>query len=397
MTASYFDKKSVKDIDLKNKKVFVRVDFNVPITNGVVSDNSRILAALPTLEYLLNENASLILASHLGRPEGVNNPKFSLKPVAQELSKILDRPVSFAEDCVGPIAEKAAAALKSGDVLMLENVRFHSEEEKNDRDFAAAMAKLADAYVNDAFGTAHRAHASTAGIAEFLPAVSGFLMEKELQGLGKALADAKKPFIAILGGAKVSDKIKVIDNLLQKVDKLLIGGGMSQTLLAAKGYNMQVSLIEADRLSWAAELLQTDIGKQKIVLPVDLVAASAFDANAEKAIVELDGVPEGWMVLDIGPKTCDIFTEEIRKANTILWNGPVGVFEMDAFAQGTMCMAKEVAASSAFSIVGGGDSVAAIKKAGLSEKIDHLSTGGGASLKFLEGKQLPGVAVLLDK
>ncbi|MCR4962742.1 MAG: phosphoglycerate kinase [Firmicutes bacterium] len=391
------DKKSVRDIDVAHKKVFVRVDFNVPIADGQVKDASRIVAALPTIRYLLENQAAVILASHLGRPGGQANPEFSLRPVAETLSKILSMPVQFVGDCVGPEVKQAVSQLQDGQLLMLENVRFHAEEENNNPDFAWELAHLADIYVNDAFGTAHRAHASTAGIAEYVPAVSGFLMEKELQGLGVALAGAKHPFIAIIGGAKVSDKIKFIDNLLQKVDKLLLGGGMANTFLAAAGYDMQASKVEQDKLDWAAEYLQKDIAKEKMILPVDLLAASAFAADAETKVVALDGVPAGWQVLDIGPETRRLFDAEISAASTVLWNGPMGVFEMDPFAGGTMSVAASVANSPAFSIIGGGDSVAAVKKAGLEDKIDHLSTGGGASLKFLEGKKLPGVTALLDK
>ncbi len=397
MGSAYLDKKSVRDIDVAHKKVFVRVDFNVPIKDGQVKDTSRIEAALPTIRYLLQHQAAIILASHLGRPGGQVNPEFSLRPVAEALSKILAMPVQFVGDCIGPEVKQAVSQLQSGQILMLENVRFHAEEENNNADFAWQLAQLADVYVNDAFGTAHRAHASTAGIAEYLPAVSGLLMEKELQGLGVALAGAKHPFIAIIGGAKVSDKIKFIDNLLQKVDKLLLGGGMANTFLAAAGYDMQASKVEEDKLDWAAEYLQKDIAKEKMILPVDLVAASAFAADAETKAVALDGVPAGWQVLDIGPETRRLFDEEISAASTVLWNGPLGVFEMEPFAAGTMSVAASVANSPAFSIIGGGDSVAAIKKAGLESKIDHLSTGGGASLKFLEGKKLPGVTALLDK
>ncbi len=397
MGSAYLDKKSVRDIDVAHKKVFVRVDFNVPIADGQVKDASRIVAALPTIRYLLENQAAVILASHLGRPGGQANPEFSLRPVAETLSKILSMPVQFVGDCVGPEVKQAVSQLQDGQLLMLENVRFHAEEENNNPDFAWELAHLADIYVNDAFGTAHRAHASTAGIAEYVPAVSGFLMEKELQGLGVALAGAKHPFIAIIGGAKVSDKIKFIDNLLQKVDKLLLGGGMANTFLAAAGYDMQASKVEQDKLDWAAEYLQKDIAKEKMILPVDLLAASAFAADAETKVVALDGVPAGWQVLDIGPETRRLFDAEISAASTVLWNGPMGVFEMDPFAGGTMSVAASVANSPAFSIIGGGDSVAAVKKAGLEDKIDHLSTGGGASLKFLEGKKLPGVTALLDK
>ncbi|MEG2213452.1 MAG: phosphoglycerate kinase, partial [Clostridiales bacterium] len=361
MGSAYFDKKSVRDVDVHNKKVFVRVDFNVPIKNGQVKDTSRIEAALPTIHYLLEQDAAIILASHLGRPDGEKKPEFSLKPVAEELSRLLQMPVAFVEDCIGPEVKKAVANLQYGQILMLENVRFHGEEETNNADFAWNLSQLAEVYVNDAFGTAHRAHASTAGIAEYIPAVSGLLMEKELRGLGIALAGAKRPFVAIIGGAKVSDKIKFIDNLLQKVDKLLVGGGMANTFLAAAGYNMQASVVEQDKLEWATQYLQTDIAREKMILPVDMIAASSFALDAETQVVEPQAIPEGWQALDIGPKTCALFGAEIEKASTVLWNGPLGVFEMKPFAAGTMEIAKKVAESPAFTIIGGGDSVAAIK------------------------------------
>ena len=390
-----FNKKTIRDIDVKGKKVLVRVDFNVPLKDGVVGDDTRIRAALPTIQYLLEHGAAVILCSHLGRPKGGPDPKFSLKPVAEYLGKLMGKPVAFAEDCVGPVAEAAAAALKPGQVLVLENTRFYPGEEKNDLELAQKMAKLADVYVNDAFGTAHRAHSSTEGVARYLPAVAGFLMEKEIKYLGAAIEDPKRPFVAILGGAKISDKIGVIKNLLAKADVILIGGGMANTFLAAKGWAMADSLVEADAVATAAELLA--LGGDKLHLPVDLVIANAFDAAAEKKVIPTGPVPEGWRVLDIGPKTVAQFGKVLEGAGTVVWNGPMGVFEFPAFAEGTYGVAKAVAASGAISVIGGGESVAAIQQSGLAEKITHISTGGGASLEMLEGLVLPGLAALQDK
>jgi phosphoglycerate kinase len=390
-----FNKKTIRDIQFTGKKVLVRVDFNVPLKDGVVGDDTRIRAALPTIQYLLDGGAAVILCSHLGRPKGGPDPKFSLKPVADYLGKLINAPVTFAEDCIGPVAEAAAAALKPGGVLVLENTRFYPGEEKNDLELAQKMASLADVYVNDAFGTAHRAHSSTEGVARYLPAVAGFLMEKEIQYLGAAIEDPKRPFVAILGGAKISDKIGVIKNLLAKADVILIGGGMANTFLAAKGLKMADSLVEADAVATAAELLA--IGGIKLVLPVDLVLASAFDAAAEKKVVPTGDVPDGWRVLDIGPKTVKAFKKVISGAGTVVWNGPMGVFEFPAFAEGTYGVAKAVAASGAISVIGGGESVAAIQQSGLADKITHISTGGGASLEMLEGLVLPGLAALQDK
>ena len=390
-----FNKKTIRDIDVKGKKVLVRVDFNVPLKDSVVGDDTRIRAALPTIQYLLEHGAAVILCSHLGRPKGGPDPKFSLKPVAEYLGKLMGKPVAFAEDCVGPVAEAAAAALKPGQVLVLENTRFYPGEEKNDLELAQKMAKLADLYVNDAFGTAHRAHSSTEGVARYLPAVAGFLMEKEIKYLGAAIEDPKRPFVAILGGAKISDKIGVIKNLLAKADVILIGGGMANTFLAAKGLAMADSLVEADAVATAAELLA--LGGDKLHLPVDLVIANAFDAAAEKKVIPTGPVPEGWRVLDIGPKTVAQFGKVLEGAGTVVWNGPMGVFEFPAFAEGTYGVAKAVAASGAISVIGGGESVAAIQQSGLAEKITHISTGGGASLEMLEGLVLPGLAALQDK
>ncbi len=390
-----FNKKTVRDIDVKGKKVFVRVDFNVPTKDGVVGDDTRIQAALPTIRYLLDNGAAVILASHLGRPKGGPEAKFSLKPVADHLSKLLGKPVLFAEDCIGPVAEKAAKALKIGEVLLLENTRFHPEEEKNDEAMSKSLASLADIFVNDAFGTAHRAHSSTAGIAAYLPSVAGFLLEKEIKYLGQAVDDPKRPFVAILGGAKISDKIGVIRNLLQKADAILIGGGMANTFFKAEGYPMADSLVEEEALETARELLAT--GKTKLRLPVDVVIADKFDAEAASKTIPSGPVPDGWRILDIGPKTIEAYGKVIKGAGTVVWNGPMGVFEFPRFADGTYGVAKAVASSDAVSVVGGGDSVAAINQSGLADKITHISTGGGASLEMLEGLTLPGVAALLDK
>ena len=390
-----FNKKMVTDLDVQGKKVLVRVDFNVPLKDGKVKDDTRITAALPTINYLLDHGAAVILVSHLGRPKDQPDPAFSLKPVADHLATLIAAPVKFAEDCRGPIAQQAAAALKPGEVLVLENTRFYPEESKNDPAMSRDLASLADLYVNDAFGTAHRAHSSTAGVAEFLPGAAGFLMEKEIRYLGNAIDNPVRPFVAILGGAKVSDKIGVIENLLKKADKILIGGGMANTFLKSQGYEMADSLVEADALETAKALLEKSAGK--LVLPVDMVIANAFDAEAEKKTIPVGNVPAGWRVLDIGPETVRLFGREIANAGTIVWNGPMGVFEFPRFAEGTFAVAKEVADSKAISVIGGGDSVAAINQSGLSDKITHISTGGGASLEMLEGLELPGLAVLADK
>ena len=390
-----FNKKLVSDLDVKGKKVLVRVDFNVPIKEGKVKDDTRIMAALPTINYLLEHGAAVILCSHLGRPKDEPDPAFSMRPVADYLAKLVTVPVKFAEDCIGPIAEEAAKNLKFGEILVLENTRFHKGEGKNDPEMSRQLASLADLYVNDAFGSAHRAHASTAGVADCLPAAAGFLMEKEIQYLGNAIAAPKRPFVAILGGAKISDKIGVIKNLLTKADQILIGGGMANTFFAAQGYAMADSLVEGDAIETAKELLAKSGGK--LILPVDVVLANAFDAEARSQTQAMGNIPDGWRVLDIGPKTVKVFGDVIQDAGTVVWNGPMGVFEFPRFAAGTFAVAKAVADSDAVSIIGGGDSVAAINQSGLEGKITHISTGGGASLEMLEGIELPGLKVLNDK
>ena len=390
-----FNKKMVTDFDVKGKKVLVRVDFNVPLKDGKVADDTRIKAALPTINYLLENGAAVILCSHLGRPKGEVNPEFSLKPVADYLGGLIAAPVKFAADCIGPVADEAAAALQPGEVLVLENTRFHAGEKKNDPEMAKALASLAELYVDDAFGSSHRAHASTAGVADYLPAAAGFLLEKEIQYLGNTIADPKRPFVAILGGAKVSDKIGVIENLLDKADSILIGGGMANTFFKAQGYDMADSLVEEDALETAKMLLAK--AGDKLVLPVDVVIADDFSADANAKTMDLGDVPAGWRILDIGPKTVAAFDAIITKAGTVVWNGPMGVFEIDKFAKGTFAIADALAKSDAISIVGGGDSASAIKKSGLADQITHISTGGGASLEMLEGKVLPGLAALNDK
>lgn len=391
-------KLTLKDLDLRNKRVLVRVDFNVPLEAGRVTDNTRIRAALPTIRYLVDNGARVILMSHLGRPKGKVKEELRLDPVARELENLLGRPVYKVNDCIGPEVEAAAAALKPGEVLLLENVRFYPEEEKNDPEFARKLASLADLYVNDAFGAAHRAHASTEGVAHYLPAAAGFLLQKEIETLGKALADPERPFVAIIGGAKVSDKISVIRNLLTKVDTLIIGGGMANTFLRAKGYAMGKSLVEEDQVLLAQELMdQAARQGVKLLLPRDLVVAQEFKADAPHQVVAANAVPDGWMALDIGPETAREYTNALKDARTVVWNGPMGVFEMEPFAHGTEAVARAVAAVDGMTIVGGGDSVAAVEKVGVAEKIGHISTGGGASLEFLEGKALPGVVALTEK
>jgi phosphoglycerate kinase len=389
------NKKSVKDVDLKGKRVLMRVDFNVPMEAGKVTDDKRIKAALPTIQYVLEQGASLILMSHLGRPKNGFDPEFSLKAAAEVLSSHLGIPIQMAPDCVGPEVEKLASALKPGEVVMLENTRFHPEEEKNDLDLAKKMAALGDVFVNDAFGSAHRAHSSTEGVAHFLPAVSGFLMEQELEYLSRATSNPEHPYIAILGGAKISDKILVVENLLAKCDKLIIGGGMANTFLAAKGLNMQDSLVETSSVETAKTILSRH--NAKIILPVDAVIADKFDAEANSQVVDVDKIPAGWRMLDIGPQTLALYRKTLEGAKLIVWNGPVGVFEMPKFAEGTYALAKLLAESGATTVIGGGDSASAVKKAGVAKQMTHVSTGGGASLEFLEGKDLPGVAALLDK
>lgn len=390
-----FNKKMVTDLDVKGKKVIMRVDFNVPIKDGKISDDTRIIAALPTIYYLLEHGAAVILMSHLGRPKTKADIQFSLRPVAEYLAKLISAPVKFAEDCRGEVAQKAAREIQPGEVLVLENTRFYPEESKNDEAMSKELASLADIFVNDAFGTAHRAHSSTVGIANYLPSAAGFLMEKEIKYLGNAIANPVRPFVAILGGAKISDKIGVIENLLKSADKILIGGGMANTFLKAQGFEMADSLVEDDVLDTARNLLAKSEGK--LQLPTDFVLANAFEAEAEMKTVPLGNVPAGWRVLDIGPATVQAFGKTIAEAGTIVWNGPMGVFEFPRFAQGTFEIAKAVAESQAISIIGGGDSVSAINQSGLSDRITHISTGGGASLEMLEGIDLPGLAILSDK
>ncbi|MDR2006386.1 MAG: triose-phosphate isomerase [Acidaminococcales bacterium] len=391
------EKKNIRDIEVKGKKAIVRVDYNVPIKSGVITDDTRIVKSLPTVRYLLEEGAAVILMTHLGRPKGKPDPAFTVRPAAERLQELLGTKVLFASDCVGAVAEEAAARLEPGEILMLENLRFHAQEEKNDPEFSEKLAKLADVYVNDGFGVSHRAHASVDGITRFLPSVAGFLLEREINFLGKALEHPRRPFAAILGGAKVSDKIAVIASLLAKADKILIGGGMANTFLAARGYNMQKSLVETDKIAYAKELLtQAEKSGVEFLLPTDVVAAERFADGAAHETCAADSIREGWLALDIGDKTCALFASALKDAQTIVWNGPMGVFEMDAFCAGTEKVAKAVAATTAVSIVGGGDSVAAIEKLGLAGDITHISTGGGASLEYLEGKTLPGVAALDD-
>ena len=431
---NYLNKKTVEDIDVAGKHVLVRCDFNVPMKDGVITDTKRIVGALPTIKYLVDHNAKVILCSHMGRPHNIFNDvvkldkkekkkidampeaeqaeatakaleaakgdvkKFSLAPVAAELSKLLGKEVIMAKDVVGPDAKAKAAALKDGEVLMLENVRFHAEETKNDPDFAKALASMAEIYVNDAFGTAHRAHASTAGVADYLPAVCGYLIQKEISILGGALENPKRPFVAILGGAKVSDKIGVINNLIEKVDTLIIGGGMAYTFFKALGHEIGTSICEDDKVELAKEMM--DKAKAKginFLIPVDNVVATEYSADSEWKIVDSDDIPEGWMGLDIGPKSRELFANAVKNAGTVVWNGPMGVSEWENFANGTIAVAKAVADSNAISIIGGGDSAAAVEKLGFADKMTHISTGGGASLEFLEGLELPGIACLNEK
>ncbi|WP_332239083.1 phosphoglycerate kinase [Sporolactobacillus sp. KGMB 08714] len=391
-------KKTVRDIDVKGKKVFCRVDFNVPLDGTTVTDDTRIRAALPTIKYLIENGAKVILASHLGRPTAENKESLRMNPVAERLSELLGKPVAKTDEVVGPDVEAAVAKLKDGDVLLLENVRFEKGEKKNDPELAKAFASLADVYVNDAFGSAHRAHASTEGIANYLPAVAGFLMEKELNVMAASLDNPKHPFTAIIGGAKVTDKIGVIENLLDKVDNLIVGGGLSYTFIKAKGFGIGKSLLDADKLDLAKKFMEQ--AKEKgvnFLTPVDAVVADEFSETANKKTVDIDQIPEGWMGLDIGPKTVALFSETIKKSKLVVWNGPMGVFEMDAYAKGTADVAKALAeATDATTIIGGGDSAAAVEKFHLADKMSHISTGGGASLELMEGKVLPGVAALDD-
>jgi len=393
-------KKTVKDVDVRSRRVLVRVDYNVPLdANGNVSDDKRITASLPTINYLLEQGARIILCSHLGRPKGEVKKEFSLAPVAKRLKELLPNVnIYFASDCIGEEAQQKAAALKDGEILLLENLRFHKEEEKNDPEFAKKLASLAEIYVSDAFGTVHRAHASTAGVAAYLPAVAGFLIGKELNIMGGALENPERPFVAILGGAKVADKIGVITNLLNKCDTLLIGGGMAYTFFKAMGYEIGDSLLDAESIDLAKQLMETAKQKGvKLLLPVDTVVAKAFAADAEHMTVASNAIPAGWQGLDIGEKTRELFAAEIKNAKTVIWNGPMGVFEFPEFAKGTEAVAKACAECGGTTIIGGGDSASAVKKLGYADKMTHISTGGGASLEFLEGKVLPGVAALNDK
>lgn len=382
-------------MEFEGRKVLVRVDFNVPLQDGGIADDTRMRAALPTIQYLINQGARIILCSHLGRPKGQVVESLSLRPVADHLSNLLGKQVAFSVDCVGEVAKTAASQLKNGEVLLLENTRFHPQEKANDDEFAGELASLADIYVNDAFGSAHRAHASTVGVAHKLPAVAGFLMEKELQYLGDALAEPEHPFVAILGGAKISDKIGVVDRLLQIADRMLIGGGMANTFLAAQGFDMAESLVEEDAVIIATEILKR--AGDNLLLPLDLVVAAEFDEKAEYRTVTVGSIPEEWRAMDIGPETVRVFCTEIEVARLVVWNGPMGVFEFEPFAVGTQALATAVAECGGTTIVGGGDSAAAIRQAGLTDSISHVSTGGGAALEFLEGKTLPGVDALLDK
>ena len=393
-----YNKKSVEDIDVAGKKVLVRCDFNVPMKDGVITDDKRIVGALPTIKYLLDHNAAVILCSHMGRPKGEFNMKYSLAPVAKRLTELLGQNVELASDVIGPDAKAKAAALKPGEAMLLENVRFHAEEEKNDPAFAKELASMAEIYVNDAFGTAHRAHASTAGVADYLPAVCGFLIRKEVEIMGKALADPARPFVAILGGAKVSDKIGVINNLIDKCDTLIIGGGMAYTFFRALGNDIGTSICENDKLELALELINKARAKGvNFLLPVDNIIGREYKEDTTFMRIYSDSIPDGWMGLDVGEKTQELFSKTIIGAGTVVWNGPMGVSEWENFASGTRSVAKAVAESGAVSIIGGGDSAAAVEALGYADKMTHISTGGGASLEFLEGLELPGIACLQDK
>lgn len=391
-------KKTIADINVQGQRVLMRVDFNVPMHDGIITDDKRIRAALPSIQHLTKQGGKVVLMSHFGRPKGKPEEAYRLDPIAKRLSELLGQPVKKADDCIGPEVAKAVEVLQAGEVLLLENVRFYAEEEKNDPEFAKALAASGDVYVNDAFGTAHRAHASTTGVASFLPAVSGFLMEKELEFLGGALEEPKRPFVAILGGAKVKDKIAVIESLLSKVDSLIIGGGMAYTFLKAQGFEIGNSLLDAERLDFCREIMVK--AKEKgvdLLLPVDVVIGKEFKADTEHEVVCATEIPADWEGLDIGPETTRRFNEVVKTAGTVVWNGPMGVFEFEAFANGTRGVAQAMADSSAVTVIGGGDSAAAVEQMGLAEKMTHVSTGGGASLEFLEGKVLPGVAALNDK
>ena len=393
------NKKTIEDIDVNGKRVLVRCDFNVPQDEeGNITDDRRIIAALPTIKYLMEHNAKVILCSHLGRPKGEFNMKYSLKPIAKRLSELLGKKVHMADDVIGDSAKSLVASLKEGDVMLLENIRFHKEEEANDMAFSKALAELADVYVNDAFGTAHRAPASTEGVAKYLPAVCGYLIQKEINVMGKALNNPVRPFVAILGGKKVSDKINVITNLIDKVDELLIGGGMAYTFFKAKGYEIGKSICEDDKVELAKELMEKAAHKGvKLLLPIDNVVATEFSNDAESKVVASNEIPADWEGVDIGPETVKLYGDALKNAKTVIWNGPMGVFEFDKFAVGTNEIAKILGGLDAITIIGGGDSAAAIEKGGFADKMTHISTGGGASLEFLEGKELPGIACLLDK
>lgn len=394
------NKKTIRDIELKGKKVLVRCDFNVPLDEeGNITDNRRIVGAMPTINYLLENNCRVILCSHLGRPKGEFNKEFSLLPVAKELSKLLNKEVKLAQDVTGTSAKELTSNMQEGEIVLLENVRFDAREEKNDKELSKELSSMADIFVNDAFGTAHRAHSSTAGVAEFMPAVSGFLIEKELNFLGSTLENPERPFVAILGGKKVSDKIAVIDSLLEKVDTLIIGGGMAYTFFKSMGHGVGKSICENDKLDLAKSLMEKAKNKNvKLMLPIDNIVADEFSPTANTKAVDFDKIPDDWEGLDIGPKTVELFKEELMKAKTIMWNGPVGLFEYDLFANGTNSIAKTLASlENCTTIIGGGDSAAAIEKIGLADKMTHMSTGGGASLEFLEGKKLPGIECLQDK
>ena len=395
---STLNKKSVEDIDVSGKRVFVRCDFNVPLKDGKITSDKRIVASLPTIQYLLKNNAKVILSSHLGRPKGAVDPQFSLAPVAARLSELLGKEVKMASDVVGDSAMSLAASLKDGDVMLIENVRFEAGETKNDPELSKKFASMADIFVNDAFGSAHRAHSSTTGIADYIPAVCGYLIQKEIEFIGGALENPKRPLVAILGGAKVSDKIGVITNLLDKVDTLIVGGGMAYTFFAAKGWSVGTSICEEDKKDLALELLATAEKKGvKFLLPIDNRIGLEYNENTEYKDINSDEIPDGWMGLDIGPKTTELFSNAIKGAGTVIWNGPMGVSEWDNFANGTIGVATAVAESGAISIIGGGDSTAAVQKLGFADKMTHISTGGGASLEFLEGKELPGIACLNEK
>ena len=392
------NKKTVEDLEVSGKRVLVRCDFNVPLKDGVITSDKRIVASLPTIKYLIENNAKVILCSHLGRPKGEFKPEFSLAPVAVRLSELLGKEVKMATDVVGESAQALAASLNDGDVMIIENVRFHKEETKNDPEFSKKLADLADLYVNDAFGSAHRAHSSTTGVADYIPAACGYLIQKEISFIGGALANPKRPLVAILGGAKVSDKIGVITNLLEKCDTIIVGGGMAYTFMKSLGHNIGTSLLEEDRVEDAKQMMETAKAKGvNFLIPVDNKVGKEYDPNTEAMIVNSDDIPEGWMGLDIGPKTQELFANAIKGSGTVIWNGPMGVSEWENFAQGTIAVATAVAESGAISIIGGGDSAAAVQKLGFADKMSHISTGGGASLEFLEGKELPGIVALNNK